>query len=145
MRSLIRSLIVVGGGAAILFAQLQVIYWDWQLHSEIGVLNYGTGLLSVMLIGSLWGILSGVVFGLILSIKHADAPTRRRIFWYAALFGLVPVITLIIRMAIVAGRNFLFLQNDELWDWLVYSPVPAFWTGIILGWITRQLLPWQEL
>lgn len=117
------------------------------LQNEINLLQFGSSTFSLALESSLLGILSGGLLMLLLSLptwKNGQATkSSRKKLLTAVSIALLPLLIVLYRLILSYGGTTVSLTQFwgqykfAVFDWLMYSQIPSFWLGMVVGWAIK--------
>jgi hypothetical protein len=139
---------IMAGVIVIFLSQIAAWIWNRQFMADFLLLNYGSATLLPAFFETLAGILSGFVLVLILPINRRPSGSAKSISPLRfVLLAIVPLLALLVKFFLAAGGAYSIhppLRFLHVWEWAIYSQVPALWLGLVLGIFLLRLTTIQQ-
>jgi|GEM_PF-2166998 hypothetical protein len=120
--------------------QLISVHFNRQFVDQIDALEFGTKTFAVTLISIGAGMTSGAGAIFIFMDKQNGYP-KQELLLGVILSGIISCLGIILKILFSAfgvlpfsGLRPVF---SDVYEWLVYSQVPSFWSGLVIGWFVR--------
>ena len=115
---------------------------------RIELLEYGMETFAFAAVATILGVVSGIILAslLLAQRKHdVNITTNNSPLLTVALLGIIPLLAIVFKLFIVSFGAFTLLPFSllgpiwtEVYDWAVNSQVPAFWFGLVIGWLWKR-------
>lgn len=148
MNSLTRHYVfMISSILAIVLLQLTTMYLNQKLVFQIQRFEFPLrGVENVIVVAGT--VLASILAGIILSfsmMQNMDVKENGNVYLKGLLLGLPPMIIELLRLSFllfgITRPNFLtnsFFVRLNIWEWILFSQLPTFWLGIVIGWVIKN-------